>query len=90
MQAEAIIIVKGMVQSVGFRYFVMNLANRLGLTGFVKNLHNGDVEIVVQGDRSLVNDLIHEVRIGPRFADVRDVKVQLKQIENIYQRFDIL
>ncbi len=90
MQVEAIIIVKGLVQGVGFRYFVMNRANRLGLTGFVKNLYNGDVEILVQGDRSLVNEMINEVRIGPRLADVQDIKVEWKKIEKIYTRFDIL
>lgn len=90
MQIEAIIIVKGMVQGVGFRYFVLNRATRLGVTGFAKNLFNGNVEIVLQGDRSLINDLIDEVRIGPRFADVQDITVQWKQIENIYTRFEIL
>lgn len=79
-----------MVQGVGFRYFVLNHANRLGLTGFAKNLQNGDVKIIVQGDRSLIHELIKDVRIGPRVADVRDITVEWKQIDNIYTRFDIL
>ena len=79
MVVTAHIIVKGIVQGVGYRYFVYHRAVQLGLVGYVKNLFNGDVEIEVEGDRSLIEELIGEVRVGPRSASVRDVSVRWDQ-----------
>src|SRR6266850_6133424 len=56
MTVGASIIVEGMVQGVGFRYFVYTKASRLGLTGFVRNLASDAVEIEVEGDRSLIEE----------------------------------
>jgi len=89
MDVRAHIIVKGMVQGVGFRWFVHSRASRLGLVGYVRNLYNGDVEIEVEGDRSLVESLISEIRIGPRFADVQDVLVTYKPYEGTFRGFEI-
>jgi acylphosphatase len=90
MEVAAHIIVSGMVQGVGFRFFVYNRATRLGLKGFVSNLYNGNVEIIVEGERSLVQELIKEVNVGPRAAHVTDVKVEWKTIEYKYSTFTIL
>lgn len=90
MDIGANIIVKGLVQGVGFRYFVYYRAVRLNLTGYVKNLFNGDVEIDVEGDRSSIEELIKEVKVGPRFAEVKDVIVRWKNIENFYKGFEII
>ena len=89
MDAGASIIVSGMVQGVGFRYYVFNHASRMGLTGFVKNLYNGDVQIEAEGDRSLIEDLIHEMKIGPRAAHVSDVRVDWRKPVYQFQRFEI-
>ncbi|PIU44278.1 MAG: acylphosphatase [Ignavibacteriales bacterium CG07_land_8_20_14_0_80_59_12] len=89
MDARAHIIVKGMVQGVGFRWFVRSRASRLGLHGYVRNLDNGNVEIEVEGSRSLVESLIAEVRVGPRFADVRDLVVSYKPYEGDLPEFTI-
>ncbi len=90
MIAGANIIVSGMVQGVGFRYFVYNRAVRSGLDGFVRNLVNGNVEIEVEGDRSLIEDLIKDVSIGPRSAQVTDVKVGWKNPRSEHRGFEIL
>lgn len=52
------IIFYGRVQGVGFRYYAVNKANQLGLTGWVKNLPDGTVEMEVQGEKPLIDQLI--------------------------------
>lgn len=52
------IIFYGRVQGVGFRYYAVNKANQLGLTGWVRNLPDGTVEMEVQGDEPLIDELI--------------------------------
>ena len=89
MEVGAHIIVSGMVQGVGFRYFVYHRATRFGLKGYVDNLYNGDVEIEVEGERSLIEEIIKEMKVGPRAAHVTDVKIEWKNSESKYKRFDI-
>lgn len=65
--------VYGVVQGVGYRYFVYRIATSLGLSGYVKNLPDGSVEVVAQGDKGLVLDLIDDLKIGPRHAHVKRI-----------------
>lgn len=72
------IIVHGMVQGVGFRYFVQRVGQRLGLYGTVRNLPDSTVEIVVEGRANKVEEFVGEVRRGPSLShvdrlDIRDV-----------------
>ena len=89
MTVGARIIVEGMVQGVGFRYFVCTKASRLGLAGFVRNVSDGRVEIEVEGDRSLIEELIKFLKVGPRAAHVADVEVDWKKPEHQFQSFEI-
>jgi acylphosphatase len=89
METGVHIVVSGLVQGVGFRYFVYDQAKRLGLKGFVRNLFNGNVEIEAEGNRSIVEELIDAVKVGPRVAHVSDVKISWKQYENKYSFFEI-
>lgn len=75
MRAQAKIIVKGKVQRVGFRYFTYKLAKKMGLVGYVKNLEDGSVEIVVEGKKEDIIKLISDVRIGPPNAFVKDLEI---------------
>ena len=90
MECGAHILVSGMVQGVGFRYFVYDRAAALGLTGYVRNLYTGEVEIETEGDRSLIEELIKEVKVGPRAARVADLKVDWKTPERHFRHFEIL
>lgn len=63
-------IVSGHVQGVGFRYFTRQEAQRLALTGQVKNLANGDVECLFFGETVHMNDLLHWLKKGPTMARV--------------------
>ena len=89
MSVAAFIRVQGMVQGVGFRYFVYRVATRLGLSGYVQNAYDGGVEIEAEGERSLIEELIKDVRIGPRAAHVTNVSVEWKKPQGHYQNFDI-
>ncbi len=63
-------IVQGQVQGVGFRYFVQERAVALGLTGWVRNLFNGAVEVLAAGERSSLEKLVEALRRGPRASYV--------------------
>jgi acylphosphatase len=62
--------VKGRVQGVSFRYFVMEQAELLDLQGWVRNCWNGDVEVVAEGDRQHLERLLLALRRGPPMASV--------------------
>lgn len=66
-------VVHGRVQGVGFRYFVLNRAEELGLRGFVRNRWNGTVEVVAEGPRSRLEVLLQYLQRGPRAAKVTRV-----------------
>ena len=67
---KAKIIVKGLVQGVGYRYYCYKKANEYDLTGYAKNLPNGDVEVEVEGDQYLIMSFIKELKIGPSNSSV--------------------
>lgn len=83
------ILVTGFVQGVGFRYFVRHHAERLGLHGFTRNLPGGEVEIQAEGDRDRIEQLIMQVRRGPRSANVFDVQVEWKHYIQHFSDFEI-
>ncbi len=60
----------GLVQAVGFRYFVRQTASILGVTGFVMNLDDGDVMIEVQGTTEQLVQFINHIRIGNRYSRI--------------------
>jgi acylphosphatase len=72
-------VVEGLVQGVGFRWFVARHAQALGLHGYVANLYTGNVEIEAEGERSIVEQLIKEVKIGPRSGHVADLHVEWRE-----------
>lgn len=89
MKTGAHIIVTGLVQGVGFRWFVEREAKKLGLNGYVKNLFNGDVEVEVEGDSGLIEDLIKQLRVGNRSSHVTDVQVSWLEFQNKFNNFRI-
>ncbi|MCS7265689.1 MAG: acylphosphatase [Armatimonadetes bacterium] len=69
-------IVKGIVQGVGYRYFAVYQAQRIGgIVGFVRNLRDGNVEVVAEGERERLEQFLQELRKGPRAAHVTDLEV---------------
>ncbi|MEA1303767.1 acylphosphatase [Actinomyces oris] len=69
------VLVQGTVQGVGFRYHCAYTAQELGVVGRVRNLPDGDVEVMAQGEPEAVGRLIAWLRHGPRWASVRRLTV---------------
>ena len=69
------VLVHGTVQGVGFRYHCAYTAQELGVVGQVRNLPDGDVEVMAQGEADVVARLISWLKRGPRWASVRTVTV---------------
>ncbi|MBT1173555.1 acylphosphatase [Bifidobacterium sp. MA2] len=67
--------VSGLVQGVGYRYFAYQAARGAGVTGWVRNLWNGDVEAEAQGPRASVAMFISRLKVGPRWGHVDAVAV---------------
>lgn len=82
--------VEGHVQGVGFRYFVKEKAELLGLTGWVRNLYNGSVEFTAQGDRNKIEQLLAAVRIGPSRSIVTNVICDWSTNIKEYTQFSFL
>ncbi|HLV88834.1 MAG TPA: acylphosphatase [Candidatus Sulfotelmatobacter sp.] len=72
-------IVRGRVQGVGFRWFVEREAHLLGIAGWVRNNHDGSVEVLAQGTRDQLSGLHSRLREGPRAARVDAVEVSDEQ-----------
>jgi acylphosphatase len=89
MQMGLHIVVNGLVQGVGFRYFVFHHATKLALSGWVQNLYNGDVEIEVEGERSHLEIFLGEIKVGPRSAHVKDLRIEWQPFEKKYSGFAI-
>jgi acylphosphatase len=86
---RAEIIVNGLVQGVGFRYFVFRKAEKFGLKGFTKNLYSGEVITVAEGPRYLIEELFSEIKIGPGYSDVKNASIRWSEAKNEFNRFEI-
>ena len=73
MQRRLTAIVQGRVQGVGFRYFVVDRALDLRVTGLCRNLRNGDVEVIAEGEQGALEALLAALKTGPRMAHVENV-----------------
>jgi len=87
MKAGAKIIVKGLVQGVGYRYFCRKKADEYQISGYAKNLVNGDVELEVEGEKNMIEDFIKELKIGPFNSAVKKILVEELQFANKYDGF---
>ncbi len=81
--------VSGVVQGVGFRYFTRKLAKEIGVKGYVKNLSDGRVLAVAEGEKEQIDKFISGVRRGPRSAVVRSVEVEEYEPTGEYKDFEI-
>lgn len=82
------VLISGRVQNVGFRHFTRTNAQKLGLTGWVKNLDDGSVEAVFQGKESVVEEMIGLVNKGPSYSKVADVEIEDLEDE-IFKSFEV-
>jgi len=89
LNVRAEIIVNGLVQGVGYRYFVYREAKQLGVNGYVKNLYSGEVLTVVEGEKAFIEELIKKLRIGPSHASVKNCSVEWLEPKDEFNSFEV-
>ena len=89
MKKRAEIITTGLVQGVGFRYYVAQHAKSLKLTGYVKNLFSGEVLTVVEGEIAVIEDLFQKINIGPLHASVNKCKIIWDDFKDEFKTFEV-
>jgi acylphosphatase len=82
-------VIRGEVQGVGFRFFLIHRAEALGLKGWVTNRDDGAVEFVAEGSRRDLEGLERAAREGPRMARVASVEVNWSRSIGGLDPFDI-
>ena len=89
-QASLHAVVHGLVHGVNFRYSVMRHATELGLTGYVRNnVRDRTVEVLAEGDRDRLQQLLEYLKVGPRAARVERVDVDWLSYTGAFPSFDI-
>ena len=83
------ILISGKVQGVGFRHFTRQNAMRLGVRGYAKNLPNGKVEVVAEGDKATLDEFVKILWKGPPASRVEDVKVEARPHSGEYTSFGV-
>jgi acylphosphatase len=89
-QASFLAIVHGRVQGVYFRAFVLNHAEALGLRGYVRNMSSGDtIEVVAEGEKSKLEELLKHLNAGPPRARVDQVDVEWSEYTGRFKDFQL-
>lgn len=84
------LIISGRVQGVWFRHNTSKVANQLGLTGFARNLPNGGVEVIAEGDEDKIKELIEFCKKGPEGAHVSNIEIKYEKPKNEFDTFSIV
>ena len=87
---RAHVFVSGIVQGVFFRQKTKQKAQSLGVTGWVRNLDDGRVEAVFEGEEESVKTLLDFCRKGPRGALIRNVEIAFETFSGEFQDFDVI
>ena len=82
-------IVSGLVQGVGFRYYIYHNAVSLGLRGFTRNLWDGTVYAIAEGSKQAVEQLHNHLKSGPMMAHVESIQVEYNNATNEFEEFEI-
>ena len=75
MKERAHLYISGIVQGVFYRAFTREVANSIGLKGWVRNLHDGRVEAVFEGRRDLIESAINRCRTGPPGSRIDNIEI---------------
>ncbi len=87
--ARAHVIFKGRVQGVFFRAFTRNVASLLDISGWVRNLYDGSVEAVFEGEKSLVEEAVKRCKKGPPGAYVDEMELEWQPFSGEFQGFSV-
>lgn len=94
---QAHIFVSGFVHGVGYRAFIRHLARKMGLTGWVRNLPDGRVEVLIQANLSnecenqkMIDKMIRLCEKGPFLSEVNNIVVEKEEPKDVFDEFKIL
>lgn len=87
---QAHVYISGFVQGVGYRAYVRSKARKIGIKGWVRNLSDGRVEAVFQGDKEVIEDILALCNRGPFFAKVTDIVIDWEDARENYSDFQKL
>lgn len=82
-------IVHGKVQGVWFRAWTRDTAKEMDVKGWVRNLADGNVEAVAQGDNSLLEQFLERLYVGPPLARVTTIDITMRKPEEVFSSFDV-
>lgn len=86
---DAHIMIRGFVQGVGYRKWARKIAQNKGLTGWVRNLPDGSVEVLLQGAKERIEKVLAEYKKGPFLSDVEDIDVLWEDQKEQFSDFSI-
>ncbi len=86
---ELLAMARGRVQGVGYRYFVVEHAQMLGLRGYARNRRDDSVEVVAQGSRFALERLLALLRQGPPAADVSQIETTWRESTEHFSGFHV-
>jgi acylphosphatase len=89
-QIGAKFVVRGHVQGVGFRYFVLREANSLGLKGYTRNEYDGSVVVYAEGEEGKVLHFADLLSVGPSRAHVERVIKEIVEFTGDYTGFNVM
>lgn len=89
-KSRARVLVSGRVQGVNFRYLTQKFALRYNVKGFVRNLDDGRVEAVFEGDKKDVDKMINFCKIGTSVAKIENVDVEWEDFKDEFDSFEIV
>ena len=89
-QQRVHLLVSGKVQGVFFRQALKVVAKKNNVSGWVRNLKDKRVEVVLEGDNKSINSVIAWARIGPANSRVDDIEVTNEGFKNEFLTFDVL
>jgi acylphosphatase len=82
--------VSGYVQGVAYRYTAIRQARHLEVTGWVRNLRDGRVELLIEGEETQVKQMVDWCRHGPRTASVTDIETETRPYTGEFYNFDVI
>jgi acylphosphatase len=82
-------LISGIVQGVGYRYFALRAAGRHGIVGYVRNLHDGRVEVVAEGEPDAIEAFKRELSRGPAAARVTHIAEEVLEPTGRYRDFSV-
>jgi acylphosphatase len=86
---RAEILINGLVQGVGLRYFIQKHAKNLGICGYVENLYSGEVLTIVEGDKFQIEELFNQIRAGSSYSKIKNASIKWSNSKNEFTRFEI-